>query len=188
MTSLTRLNSNWSPPTTLDQSRLECRDRLRSLRQRGAGPYEAIEIRRGAGQSGLREAEAGAPGADLCRKLGIREATFCVWKKKYGELTTNELRKMQLLEEENARCKRLVADLTLDPPRPTGTSRWKSSRYALHSPIATSGSVTMRLLLHAAHAFPARHTVGASAAAKPITGAVRYRSEQRLDLSTAAVP
>jgi len=62
----------------------------------------------------LREADAGVPVSDLCRKLGISEATFYVWKKKYGELTTSELRKMRQLEEENARLKRLVADLTLD--------------------------------------------------------------------------
>ena len=62
----------------------------------------------------LREAEAGVPVADLCRKLGISEATFYVWKKRYGELTTSELRKMRQMEEENARLKRLVADLTLD--------------------------------------------------------------------------
>jgi putative transposase len=62
----------------------------------------------------LREVEAGVPVADLCRKLGISEATFYVWKKKYGELSTSELRKMRQLEEENARLKRLVADLTLD--------------------------------------------------------------------------
>ncbi len=43
----------------------------------------------------LREAEAGVPVAALCRKLGISEATFYVWKKKYGELTTSELRKMR---------------------------------------------------------------------------------------------
>lgn len=62
----------------------------------------------------LREVEAGVPVADLCRKLGISEATFYVWKKKYGELSTSELRKMRQLEDENARLKRLVADLTLD--------------------------------------------------------------------------
>ena len=62
----------------------------------------------------LREVEAGVPVADLCRKLRISEATFYVWKKKYGELSTSELRKMRQLEEENARLKRLVADLTLD--------------------------------------------------------------------------
>ena len=62
----------------------------------------------------MREVEAGVPVADLRRKLGISEATLYVWKKKYGELSTSELRKMRQLEEENARLKRLVADLTLD--------------------------------------------------------------------------
>jgi len=62
----------------------------------------------------LREVEPGIPVADLCRKVGISEATFYVWKKKCGELSTSELRKMRQLDEENARLKRLVADLTLD--------------------------------------------------------------------------
>jgi putative transposase len=67
----------------------------------------------------LREVEAGVPVADLCRKLGISEATFYVWKKKYGELSTSELRKMRQLEEENARLKRLVADL-----KPAAVLNW----------------------------------------------------------------
>jgi putative transposase len=62
----------------------------------------------------LRQAEAGTPVGDVCRQLGIAEATFYVWKKKYGQLGVTELRKMRMLEEENARLKRLVADLTLD--------------------------------------------------------------------------
>ena len=62
----------------------------------------------------LRQAEAGTPVGDVCRQVGIAEATFYVWKKKYGQLGVTELRKMRMLEEENARLKRLVADLTLD--------------------------------------------------------------------------
>ncbi len=62
----------------------------------------------------LRQAEAGTPVADVCRGLGIAEATFYVWKKKYGQLGVSELRKLRVLEEENARLKRVVADLTLD--------------------------------------------------------------------------
>ena len=46
--------------------------------------------------------------------MGIAEATFYVWKKKYGRLGVTELRKLRMLEEENARLKQLVADLTLD--------------------------------------------------------------------------
>ena len=44
----------------------------------------------------------------------MSEATFCVWKKKYGDLGVTELRQLRQLRDENARRKRLVADLTLD--------------------------------------------------------------------------
>lgn len=56
----------------------------------------------------------GTPVADVCGQTGVSEATFYVWKKKYANLGVMELRKLKMLEEENARLKRLVADLTLD--------------------------------------------------------------------------
>ena len=62
----------------------------------------------------LRQAEAGMPVADVCRQMGISEASFYVWKKKYANLGVSELRKLKQLEDENTRLKRLVADLTLD--------------------------------------------------------------------------
>lgn len=62
----------------------------------------------------LRQAEGGMPVADVCRGMGISEATFYVWKKKYASLGVTELRKLRQLEDENGRLKRLVADLTLD--------------------------------------------------------------------------
>jgi putative transposase len=62
----------------------------------------------------LREAEGGTPVGDVCRHLGISEATFYVWKKKFAHLGVSELRRLRQLEEENGRLKRLVADLTLD--------------------------------------------------------------------------
>lgn len=62
----------------------------------------------------LRQAEAGTPVMDVCRGLGISEATFYIWKKKYGDLGASEVRRLLQLEEENARLKRVVADLTLD--------------------------------------------------------------------------
>ena len=62
----------------------------------------------------LREAEGGTPVGDVCRQLGISEATFYVWKKKFAHLGVSELRRLRQLEEENGRLKRLVADLTLD--------------------------------------------------------------------------
>jgi putative transposase len=52
--------------------------------------------------------------ADVCRQLGVREATFYNWKKKYAHLGVSELRRLRSLRDENARLKRLVADLTLD--------------------------------------------------------------------------
>jgi len=62
----------------------------------------------------LRQVEAGTPVADVCRSEGVSEATFYVWKTKYANLGVSELRRLKLLEEENGRLKRLVADLTLD--------------------------------------------------------------------------
>ena len=62
----------------------------------------------------LRLAESGTVVTDVCRQLGISEATFYVWKKKYASLGVAELRQLRQLQEENGRLKRLVADLTLD--------------------------------------------------------------------------
>jgi len=62
----------------------------------------------------LQQAESGVTVAEVCRKLGISEATFYAWKKKYGGLNPVELRRLRQLEEENAQLKRIVADLTLD--------------------------------------------------------------------------
>ena len=62
----------------------------------------------------LRQSESGTAVADVCRQLGISEATFYVWKKKYAHLGVSELRRLRQLEDENNRLKRLVADLTLD--------------------------------------------------------------------------
>ena len=62
----------------------------------------------------LRQVEAGTAVPDMCRQLGVSEATFYAWKKKYAHLGVSELRRLQQLEDENNRLKRLVADLTLD--------------------------------------------------------------------------
>src|SRR5262249_13399855 len=62
----------------------------------------------------LRQVESGTPPADVCRQLGVSEATFYIWKKKYAHLGVSELRKLRSLEDENARLKRVVADLSLD--------------------------------------------------------------------------
>jgi putative transposase len=62
----------------------------------------------------LRQAEADTPVGDVCRQLGVSEATFYTWKKKCAHLGVSELRRLRQLEDENARLKRVVADLTLD--------------------------------------------------------------------------
>jgi putative transposase len=62
----------------------------------------------------LKQAELGTPVEEICRKLGISDATFYNWKKKYGGLGPSELRRLRQLEEENSKLKRLVADLSLD--------------------------------------------------------------------------
>jgi len=62
----------------------------------------------------LRQAESGTPVAEVTRKLGITEATFYRWKKKYGGMGVAEVRRLKQLEEENKKLKQLVADLSLD--------------------------------------------------------------------------
>jgi putative transposase len=62
----------------------------------------------------LKEAEAGAKVADICRRHGISDATFYTWRKKYGNLGVSEVKRLKELEEENRRLKRMVADQALD--------------------------------------------------------------------------
>lgn len=62
----------------------------------------------------LKQQEAGAPVAEITRRLGISEQTFYRWKKKYGALAPSEVRRLKQLEDENRRLKQMVADLTLD--------------------------------------------------------------------------
>ncbi len=62
----------------------------------------------------LKEAEAGVPVAELCRRLGVSDATFYHCKAKYGGLEVNEARRLRALEEENSRLKKIVAQQALD--------------------------------------------------------------------------
>jgi len=62
----------------------------------------------------LRQTETGTKVAEVCRQLGISEATFYNWKKKHGGLGVSELRRLKQLEEENRQLKKIVADLNLD--------------------------------------------------------------------------
>ena len=62
----------------------------------------------------LREAESGDTVVELCRKHGISQQTFYLWKQKYAGFGLSELRELRQLREENTKLKRLVADLSLD--------------------------------------------------------------------------
>jgi putative transposase len=62
----------------------------------------------------LRQAETGTPVTAVWRAMGVSEQAFYRWKKQYGGLAVNELRRLKQLEEENRRLKQLVADLSLD--------------------------------------------------------------------------
>ena len=90
----------------------------------------------------LRLAESGTPVADVCRQMGIAEATFYLWKENYGSLGVPEVRELRQMREENSRLKRLVADLTLDkqilqevirntlrPARRRELAQWIQDRY-----------------------------------------------------------
>ncbi len=61
----------------------------------------------------LKQSET-VPVEEVCRKMGISQATYYNWKKKYGGLDPSELRRLRQLEEENNRLKKMVADLSLD--------------------------------------------------------------------------
>jgi putative transposase len=62
----------------------------------------------------LKEQEAGAKTADVCRRHGISDATFYNWKAKYGGLEVSQARRLKALEDENARLKKLLAEAMLD--------------------------------------------------------------------------
>lgn len=62
----------------------------------------------------LKEADAGVPIKDLCRKHGISDATFYNWRKKYKGMEVAEAKKLKKLEEENARLKKIIGEQAID--------------------------------------------------------------------------
>ena len=62
----------------------------------------------------LKQAEVGVPVVELCRQVGITEQTFYRWKKQYVGLEIDQVRQLKQLQDENARLKKLVAELSLD--------------------------------------------------------------------------
>ena len=61
----------------------------------------------------LKRAEAGIKVPDLCRELGVSSALFYRWRAKYGGMDVNELKRVKALEQENARLKKMYAELSL---------------------------------------------------------------------------
>ena len=62
----------------------------------------------------LKQADDGTSIEEICRKAGVSQQTYYRWRKKYAGLMPSEVRRLKQLEEENARLKRMVADLSLD--------------------------------------------------------------------------
>lgn len=62
----------------------------------------------------IKQGEDGTAVAEICRKAGISQATYFNWKKKYSGMLPSEMKCLRELEQENARLKKIVADLTLD--------------------------------------------------------------------------
>lgn len=62
----------------------------------------------------LKEAEAGLPIKELCRKYNISDVTFYTWRKKYGGMEVSDARRLKGLEQENAKLKKLLAESMLD--------------------------------------------------------------------------
>ncbi len=62
----------------------------------------------------LREVDAGAKPADVCRRLGVTEKTFYRWRQKFAGMDVSEAKRLRALEDENAKLKKLLADQMLD--------------------------------------------------------------------------
>lgn len=62
----------------------------------------------------LKEHESGVPVADLCRRHGVSDASIYKWKAKYGGMDVSEAKRLEALEDENAKLKRMLADAMLD--------------------------------------------------------------------------
>jgi len=78
----------------------------------------------------LKQAELGMPVTDIIRQVGISEQTFYRWKKQYTGLESSEVRELRQLKEENARLKKIVAELSLDKAilQDVATKKWGGPR------------------------------------------------------------
>jgi putative transposase len=74
----------------------------------------------------LKEADAGLPVTELCRKHGFSDASYYKWKAKFGGMEVSDARRLKALEEENNKLKRLLADAMLDRAGPAKLDSWLS--------------------------------------------------------------
>ena len=79
----------------------------------------------------LKQGEEGTPVAEICRNAGISQATYFNWKKRYGGLLPDEMKRLKQLEDENGRLKKILAGLTLDremasPCPPLVRGQWRA--------------------------------------------------------------
>ena len=87
----------------------------------------------------LRQVESGTTVEEICRKLGVSEPTFYRWKKQFAGMGVQEIRRLKQLEEENAKLKRLVADLSLDKTMLQAASTAARSAAVSWTPPETPG-------------------------------------------------
>jgi putative transposase len=106
------LEDKCSAPNKLDHRKLEF-SAVISLAGR-SGNDEGIKVHGAQKAFILKQGADGHPVAEISRKAGISEATSFNWKKKYDGLLPDEMRRLKMLEDENAKLKKLVADLSLD--------------------------------------------------------------------------
>jgi putative transposase len=98
----------------------------------------------------LKQSETGVAVDEVCRKMGIHQATFYNWKKKYGGLGTSELRRLRQLEEENSKLKQIVADLSLDKQMLQDVLKKKTLRPVQLKGLAESLIADYRVSIHRA--------------------------------------
>ena len=87
---------------------------MRRVRDQGAGQLKRRQFSEEQIISILKEAEAGAAVSEVARRHGISAATFYAWRSKYGGMAVSDMQRLRELEQENARLKRMYANLSLD--------------------------------------------------------------------------
>src|SRR5262245_3004845 len=144
----------------------------------------------------LRQAEAGTPVGEICRKLGVSEQTFYRWKKRFGALGVSELRELRQLREENRKRKGLVADLSLDKTilhealRKNGEACRSPGARALGSggvPVVRASGLSQRGRLSSACTLPESPPVP-SAAARMAPRAGGSTTARRVQATVRAAP